>query len=220
MERTRKILTQENLYAFAEDDRMLHLLAYPTESVDKDGRHICYHTVTYPVEYVMSEDQIMTARGLFDLRRAELIDSIVPGELVFGAMGGRRTPIEPDGFTNYRARCQILDSHGNRYLIEVQGLPKGGWWVSEAVDYTKEKIYDEKCRAVAAWNREHLSMGQHKACPPQDYNNAFGLKNKQFDEPYTYANILKRINEASGCRFTSCRLIQDIVSYEDYVCVA
>lgn len=212
-------LTDKKLLELLKDDSMVTALAYPCAVHDKYGRFAFLRTVTYPIEYIITDDQVATAKAVHAQRKKTILGNIVPGMLVFGAMGGNFQTEKPDQIGNWRIRSNFVADDGKRYMIEFSpAVTRTGFRVSAAIDYEAEQEYYRLEREVAEWNSTHLPANQHKPWPPQTCYNPFGVKDTFVDKDFTFTNVLEFVNERFGCSYTSCSLIRHIVGYEEFTC--
>lgn len=219
MEKKQERLTDEKLLELLKDDSMVSALANPCYVHDRYGQFAFLRTVTYPIEYIVSEEQVAKAKAVHAQRKKTILGNIVPGMLVFGAMGGNFQTETPDQVGNWRIRSNFTADDGKRYMIEFSAAVRGtGFYVTGAIDYEAEKEYDRQEQEVAEWNRSHLSANEHKPWPPQTCYNPFNVRDNLVDKDFTFTNILEFVNTRFGCSYSSCSLIRHIVGYEQFTC--
>lgn len=214
--RIQKPLTEEMFRELITQDSWISLLAKPTECHDQHGRFKHYRTCSYPVEYIVTEEQIRTAQERQEQRKKELIEGIKPGELVFVSMGCDYPTDNPDGVGNHRIRCHFTDGHGRTLFIELCRAARTEVFYVDAVeDIHLEEQYRQDCLEVVRHNTETRRMNAHKPMPSQYYRLQVG-RNEVI--PGTWPAVVKFINRHFNCSYTSARKIDHFVYIDDYVC--
>jgi hypothetical protein len=184
-------MTEEKFAELIKRDKWISNIQYACKCCDRDGKFKYYRTVSYPTSYIVTEDQISKAQELASIRKNEILDSIKRGDLVFKAMGGSYNGKYADGVNNHRIRCNFKASNGKKYFVELIQAGEDAFWVDFSIDLDVEE--------------------------GQGYG-AMGVEKKTFKQPFTWENVLRFINDTYGCNYTSARLIEYLVSYEDWVC--
>ena len=129
----------------------------------------------YPVSYIVTEEQIRIAKEVREKRKEEVLRDH-KNSLLFRGMGTEFEPTFKDGVGNYRIRTEFLNSKGVRCFIEVCK----GKGENLTVDHAMCPYIDES--SEQKYNYHDLER------------NSPGLK-------YTYANVLKLVNEEFDCNF-------------------
>lgn len=145
-----------------------------------------YATVSYPIQYIVTKEQIEAAKAEWKRDSDEILKEN-KNHLLFKTMGMRRG-IKGE-IDNHRIRVEFVNSKGNEYFIEI--CPSHYKWlgdihVTHSIDRTLQK-----------------EMGDRVDCQKHFYN-AFGLERPgETGLPYKYTeeSILKMVNEVFDCKF-------------------
>lgn len=218
-----------------KQDYWIQNIAYATACYDKGHVFKHHRTVTYPDEYIVTEEQIAEAKHMAARRHDELLAGIKPGELVFCAMGMDYQSKHEGGVNNHRIRCNFRAKDGHRYFIEFcqtenywSGAPgttpkneKGDWFfIDFSIDLDRrdenrrlqQEIYER--RKAMKTNRERMSLPD----VPQDEYNAKGVEKMSYCIPFTWANVLDFVNKTYGCTYTSARMLRYLVECDEWEC--
>lgn len=213
-----KEMTVELFNQFIKEDKWVSCIAKPVTGCDKFNKFLHYRTLSYPVEYIITEEQINKAKELYAIRKAETLASISKGELVFYPMGGDfKTKLE-NGVGNYRIVCYFKNSVGRKYSIELCGSPdaENKFYVNFSTDVdlhkqreTERELENERrCKANGHW---HIPQ-------KQDYYNCFNLSKQYQNIPFTFEDITRFINIIYGCTYNSARLIPYFANWDEWCC--
>ena len=213
----------EALLAGTESDKWIHAISSAVPNYNRWGKYLGKMTATYPVEYIVTGEQIDCAKVLRDNRHEELLQGIAPGELVFVSMGGDYGSDDPDSVGNHRIRCNFLNDAGEDFFLELcKGLqdkkhPEETFWVDFSVDLRKDREYDAETIRVRNHNSKCLNYSEHLPYPVQDQYNARGVARTRIGMPFTWSNVLEWVNTTYGCSYTSARKIDHFVTCDEFI---
>ena len=196
------ILDQSTFETLIKEDYWIKEITCATRGVDKNGNHLYWRTVSYPIEYYVTPEQIETAKKEYQRRRREELDNLQPGEIAFVAMGmdfydGEKIENSPN---NHRIRCYFYNKYGHKYFIELTSTMD---CKSYYVDFSVDADLEEKRE------KEHSFI--------QDYYNACGLA-RSARIPTTWDAIINLINKNYKCNYTTGKLFKYFISPDDYIC--
>lgn len=220
MATTQKILTEEKFRELIADDKWIHNIANPVGCCDTNIRFKHYRTCSYPVEYIISEEQIAMAKVLQEKRKKECLESIRPGELVFVSMG-MDCPAQEGEIGNHRIRSIFRDKGGRSYLIEFcrsASAKDNAYTVSECIDRGLEEKWNKDYRETVEWNREYLHMNHHRPLPSDDSRYPNGTRPSDTIRG-TWDAVVNYINTHFRCRYASARKEDWFLRTEDFSCV-
>lgn len=206
-------LTQELFDELVKDDKWLRDIYHSVKCCDRNGVFICRKTVSYPVEYIVSEDLWKQSEILFGLRKLEMLQGIHKGDLVFISMGCDDQICGDIG--NHRIRARFKSNDGKSYFVEL--LSGGTCDFSIDLDIANE-IEQHNKSVRANWDampkeRQDSYRGTPENQLPDELRydwsqreyNAKGVEKKRINYPYTWAGVLAFVNETYGCNYTSAR---------------
>lgn len=188
-------MTSEKFHELITDDKMLFAIANASPCYESDGKTLIhYRTVTYPTEYIVTEEQIAEAKRLTKIRHDEILSEIGFNELVFSPMGMSYEHPDKDNVRNYRIRCKFRNLKGENYFVEFNFCENSSVWCTENICLDKEE-------------------------GSKGYYDAKQLENKLLAREFTFSRILELINRQFKCSYKSARLLSSrIVFYDEYVC--
>lgn len=188
-------MTSEKFHELITNDKMLFTIANASPCYKSDGKTLIhYRTVTYPTEYIVTEEQIAEAKRLTKIRHDEILREIGFNELVFSPMGMSYEHPDKDNVRNYRIRCKFRNLEGKNYFVEFCFCENSGVWCTENICLDKE-------------------IGS------KGYYDAKQLENKLLAREFTFSHILGLINYQFKCCYKSAHLLSSrIVFYDEYVC--
>lgn len=215
--RTQKVMTDEMFNTLVNDDKWISEIASPISHTDKSLRHQFYATVTYPIEYIVNDEQIAKAKELKEKRRAEILSSIKKGELVFKAMGGNFNSKYKNGIGNHRVRCYFKNSEGRKFFIELLGFPEDEhrFYIDFSIDEDLKVIREKEFKDAIDYRRK--VNGHWFVEEKQDYY-AFKMDKTYQRIPYTFDDVIKFVNETYGCNYKVGRKIDWLVSCDEWCC--
>ena len=188
-------MTSEKFHELISNDKMIYKIANASPCYRSDGKTLIhYRTVTYPTDYIVTEEQIAEAKRLVKIRHDEILREIRVNELVFSPMGMSYEHPNEDNVRNYRIRCQFRNLKDENYFIEFNFCENSGVWCTENICLDKEE-------------------------GKRGYYDAKQLENKLLAHEFTFSHILRLINYQFKCCYKSARLLSShIVFYDEYVC--
>lgn len=214
--KTQKPLTDEMFRELIKEDYWIDRIADPVKCYDENRNFLHLHTVTYPIEYIVTEQQMQVAKERAEQRKQELIEGVKPGELVFVSMGCDYSSEMPDAVGNERIRCRFIDGKGRTLFIELcHAAMTEDFYVNAVVDIQLEEQYRRDYWEVVEHNKKTLNRNDYKPIPSVYYRLHIDY-NKYI--PGTWKSILQFINDNFHCNYTSARKIDHFVYIDDYVC--
>lgn len=207
-------MTAELFNKLIKEDKWINYIANPVKCNDSNSKFSHYQTLSYPIEYIVTEKQINKAKKLYAIRKAETLASITKGELAFYPMGGDFHSILENGVGNYRILCYFKNSSGHKYFIDLSSAPgkEYRFFIEFSIDEDLRKKrkdeFEHICRASGNW-----SMNEN-----QDYYNCFNMTKQYQHMPFTFDNVIEFINKTYGCTYTSARLIMFFANWEEWCC--
>lgn len=189
-------LSDEKFNEIYTDDRFLHDCAFPVDCCDSRGFHKYYRTCTYPIEYIITEEQIAAAKVEFARRKQAFLDGYRKGTLVLVCMGMDYESQHPDGIGNHRVRGDFKNSEGHHYFVEFcRGISK----------------WDENFHCTFSVDMEMEDDGMH------NYN-IFGLQRRNFGiMPFTKNSLLEIVNSTFGCNYRELVLAEWLINTDDII---
>lgn len=215
---TQEEMTVELFNQFIKEDKWISCIAKPVTCCDKYHKFSHYRTLSYPVEYIITEEQINKAKELYAIRKAETLASISKGELAFYPMGGDfKTKLE-NGVGNYRIICHFKNSVGHNYSIELCGNPEQEhqFYVDFSVD--QDLLKQRELEMELEYERRRKANGHWQIPIIQDYYNCFNLSKQYQNIPFTFKHIVEFINRIYGCTYNSARLIHYFAKWDEWCC--
>ncbi len=181
------------------DERLRNAVAFAHSCCDRYHKHLHYKALYYPLEYIVTEEQIQEARE--ELARAkERVYAEHSNHLLFVGMGSRYAPRYEDDVCNHRIRTEFTNRHGHRYFIEFTVHGKGnGFNIDHAIDRDKE------IELNSDWNRQG------------EYYNFKGLETSRigYSRDFTRRNVLNIVNEYFDCAFAEIVIDHDTIFVDD-----
>ena len=181
------------------DERLRNAVAFAHGCCDRYHKHLHYKALYYPLEYIVTEEQIQQAKE--ELTRAkERVYAQHSNHLLFVGMGSEYAPRFEDDVCNHRIRTEFTNRHGHRYFIEFCTLAKGnGFSITFAIDRDKE------IELNSDWNKQG------------EYYHFKGLTTSKigYTLDYTKRNILNIVNEYFDCAFSEVIIDQHTIHPDD-----
>lgn len=194
-------LSDEKFKEIYTDDRFLHDCAFPVDCCNARGFHTHYRTCTYPIEYIITEEQIAIAKVEFARRRQAFLDGYKKGTLVLVCMGMDYPSKYPDGIGNHRVRGEFKNSGGRHFFVEFIRSANFG-----KKDNTEEVFYCDY-----SIDRDAEKAG--RSC-----QNAFNLeRGGRSINPYTKQRVLDLVNSTFGCNYRELVLDGWLISTDDII---
>lgn len=189
-------LTKEEFNELINVDKFIHAMRFPVACLDSNHKFKHYRTCTYPIEYIITPEQIAQATDKYYQRHDDIIDNIKVGDLVFKGMGCDY-PARFDGdVCNHRIRCYFKNNDDITYFIEI--LKCG--------EHFEKKGYG------FSFNFNHVVKedGEHSY-----YENV--LTRDAIQLPFTKDNVLKVINEKFNASYTNMRVENYFITADEYI---
>ncbi len=216
--RTTKEMTENLFNELIKYDKWINLISCPVGHCDRDRNHKFYATCSYPIEYIVTEEQIKKAEEIKKERRNEILKGIKKGELVFCSMGASFVSKYADGVGNHRIRCYFRNKYGHRYFIELIGNNENEnrFWIDFSIDVELQE--KRKKEWDLAFEQRAAVKGRWLINNKQDYYNAFGIEKTHRYTPYRFSEILDLVNQVFDCNYKTARKIDYLVSYDEWCC--
>ncbi len=219
-------LTEEKFQEIYSNEEFRNQVAFASNCMDKYEKHVNYKTNSYPVEYIVSEDQIKKASEERERAKKEKISNMKAGELVFVGMGITYKECFPGDVCNHRIRTEFKNKTGHHYFVEILSSERKYFCFDYSIDRDLEKEYYIKIRE--AYNkRAECERGTEAyiECDndimkysEEPYNYAFNLGHNRINLDYTLDNILKIINETFDCDYKTASVDQYTLRCDDFIC--
>ena len=192
-------MDNETFAKLIKEDYWISNIAHAVGCYDSKMQFKHYRTVTYPIEYIVTEQQIEEAKKAYSHRHNELLDSLKPGELVFVTMGMNFDNELSDSPNNHRIRCNFKNAAGNEYFIELTATMD---CKNYYVDFSIQKEYK--------LTEEGMQTIKHYGACGLDRNSQI---------PATWDAILNLVNKTYKCNYTTGRLFKHFISPDEYTCI-
>lgn len=177
------VLTDEKFQEIYSNEEFRNQVADAHSCADSKGHFLHKKALCYPLEYIVSDEQINTAKEKREADKIEFIRQNVE-TLIFKGMGSTYSERFPDDVCNHRVRTEFRNIEGHRYFIEFCRGTSDNLQIPHAIDRDLEDLCNEK---------------KYK---DQPYNNYAGLELKNRPSlPYTKANLLQVVNQHFKCDF-------------------
>ena len=219
------VLTMQEFRKLMDDDKWVKDFANAGWNCDKYGKRMYMRTVSYPIEYKVSEQQKRWAQTIRDRRKREELERIKPGELVFVAMGCDYDAEDPDEVKNHRMRTEFITDYGIKVFVEFIKGCKDGFWCDFSIHRTREeqmkhqdRVLGEQAKVCREQRNQPLYLEMHRRMGEQNYYNYMGVEKTHIDKPYTWTNVLEFVNRTYGTHFTLVRMDRYFLTTDDFVC--
>ena len=203
-----EVMTNEMFEELIKQDKWIREIGRPVKCCDQYGNFKHYRTCTYPTEYIVSEEQVRMASEHYQRRHDEVLAGIKNGELVFRAMGGDYPARFEGDVCNHRMRCYFKNSAGRTWFVEL--LKTSEFWEKE---YKADFNYDFAFEVIDG--KDHYEI--HPPFPVVEHEGRKFLDRRIY-KPFTWENVLEEINTRFGCNYSSARLENYFVSWDEWVC--
>lgn len=219
----------ELMETLTTNKKLRNQIANAIKQCDKNGHFKFFKTVSYPLSYIVTQEQINTARKAKEEAVNKLL-STKHSSITFIDMGANFIN-EPGYLNSHRMRCYFTNNVGKHYFLEVgTALNKKEMRIDFAIDMdlklecetlrneTFAKYLEAKNSLNYAFIRtatkEQIStakqeidkaLEENRKASGQPYYNFKGLE-RRTGTPYTEESLLKLINEEFDCSFTSIEI--------------
>lgn len=193
------------------------------QCADKNGNFLHFKALMYPLEYIVTTEQINEAKTLFNAAKKAFLSEI-GNKLIFVGMGSYYAPRFEDDVCNYRIRTEILNPEGRQFFIEFgRGLGENLNF-DHVIDRDQQKEYEDKSTEI--YNKikssgfqfhSHPLIEEYKKYDSQPYHwYKRELWSKTSSIKYTKQNVLKWVNDLFNCNFTAMQVDSIFLSPDDY----
>jgi hypothetical protein len=193
-------LTAEKFAEIYSNEELRNQVAFAHEQCDKSGNFLRRITCSYPLTYIVNDEQIAAANAERLRAKKQVIQDNL-GKLMFVGMGNTYEEKYPDDVCNYRVRTEFINPDGNKFFIEFTGI-NGKMHIDHAIDRTKETKLN----------------GDFKR--QSEYYNYKGLERNNNELAYTKSNILEVVNKYFECNFKEIVIDNYNVSTEDFISIS
>jgi len=193
------------------------------QCADKNGNFLHFKALMYPLEYIVTTEQINEAKTLFNAAKKAFLSEI-GNKLIFVGMGSDYAPRFEDDVCNYRIRTEILNPDGKHFFIEFgRGLGENLNF-DHVINRDQQKEYEEKRSEIydkiknsGFQFHSHPLIEEYKKYDSQPYHwYKRELWAKTTSIKYTQQNVLKWVNELFNCNFTAMQVDSIFLSPDDY----
>lgn len=220
-----RTVTAEDMQEIYSNEKKRNAIAYAHQCADKYGNFLHFSTCEYPTRRIVTAEQIREAQAEIKRSKAEKIKTL-GNKLVFVGMGCDYEPRFIDDVCNHRIRTNFKNKDGKTFFIEV-GTGRGeNLRVDHAIDKDLQNEYDAKSseyaekrnaceRGSAQWHKYHELFKEYLKQP---YNNYNGVERMGDGIKYTFANVLKLVNENFNCNFQEMEVDAYTLTTDDFTC--
>ena len=205
------------------------IVSNPVKVHDKYGKFNRYESLTYPIRYTLTEEDIKLGTQVHEKNKKEFISKI-KNELVLIKMGADYTDEYaqvPGDIRNHRVRAYVMNPEGERFFIEFSsGVDRSEMLVTGMCDIDLKKHFDDglestlnqiKSRYGKAWpHSDHGLMRQRDHSLQQPY---YWYKKEYWHNrkwPFTSNKILMVVNNLFDCKFKEVIVDGLYVDYGTY----
>jgi len=180
MNKTRIALTEEKFAEIYTSKKFRNQVAYAHICNTADFKFSHKQTCSYPIEYIVTDEQIELAKKELEHDRAEMKKNHY-NDLVFVGMGMDYEATFEDDICNHRIRTEFLDKDGNQRFVEFSK-----WNANTHVDFSIDRDLEMKRNAERS-NK-------------QDYYRFANLEGENVGV-YSKTNILNVVNRYFNSKF-------------------
>ncbi len=186
-------LTDEKFQDIYTDEKFRNQVAFAhgCYTADKKFKHL--KTCSYPVDYIVTEEQKNTAEIERQRAKNEAKENL-GNKLVLVGMGSEYASRYEGDICNYRVRTYFLNKFGTKCFIEV-GTGRNP--VEMRVDHAIFKVDSDDKK-----------------------NNYQGLERRDNYPKYTLENLLNFVNSNFDCNFSEIEIDQHTLSPDEFICVS
>lgn len=224
MNKQKVVLTDEKFQEIYSSEELRNQVAYAHKSCDQHGKFLNWITCSYPVTYVVTEEQKRIANEHRLKCKKEKIASI-GNKLVFVGMGMSYSATEETDVCNFRIRTEFKNENGRHFFVELEGGPGYKTFCPFSIDRDLEIEYEEKKRELYAkrdslphdsWDYRMISdrIKDYQRQPYYNYKNLQQI----LSIPYKLENIKQWINVHFDCKFTEIEIDNYNLTTEDFIC--
>lgn len=206
-----KITLENDLFnTIYTDPKFCNQVANAHKCCDQYSNFKHFQTCSYPVTYMVTEDQINEAKKQKQIFKNEVISNL-GNKLVFVGMGSDYSERYNDDVCNHRIRTEIQNPEGRNFFIEV------GTWGDElmridfVIDRDLESHYNKQAEKIrgeilkrGGYNKVsfsdplHIELKKYQGQPYYWYKKTFWIDLKQ---KYTKQNVINLVNDLFDCNF-------------------
>lgn len=220
-------LTEEKFRDIYTNEEFRNQVAFAHGCCNSDGNFMYKKTCSYPIEYIVTDDQIKEAEAE-RVRATKQTIKDNKGKLMFVGMGMTYTERYPDDVCNHRIRTEFKNVAGHSFFIEFGTGSGNQMRIDHAVDRDKEREYENKVSQLRTqretvkrysdqWNELCNEIEKYSK---QVYYNYHGLEHDRDLPKYTKSNILSLVNKEFDCNFSEIVIDNYNVSTDQYISVS
>lgn len=222
-------LTTDKLKEIYKDEQLRNQVAFAHGSHSADGKLIQKITCSYPITYIVTNEQIQEAETERQRAKKQAIKDN-SGKLVFVGMGCDYAARYEDDVCNHRVRTEIINPEGRKFFIEVGAWGDEAMRIDFVIDRDQENEYEQKqwfyydqIKANGGFNKVGQNdplMVEYKKYQQQPY---YWFKREQWKDikpKYTMQNVLNLVNTLFDCKFTEIIIDNYNLSTDDYSSVS
>jgi len=197
-------LTTEKFTEIYTNEKFRNQVAFAHVYCKAGGEPIGRKTCSYPVEYIVTDEQIAKANAERLRAKAETVAN-VGNKLLLTGMGMPYEAEYADDVCNHRVRAEFIAPDGTQYFFECSKAHGDKMHVSDAINRTIEKREIARCGG-SAWTHQS-----------KYYMDTRGVG---YSRQYTLTNVLAVVNHLFKCNFTEAVVDNYNISCEDVVSVS
>ena len=190
------VLTEEKFSEIYSDMQFCKKVANAYKYYDSKMVFIHLKTCSYPIEYIVTIEQIEIAKQEVEKQKQLLLNSI-ENKLVFVGMGMTYKSLVENDVCNYRIRTNIVNKNNQKFFVE----------------FGTTNQYIEKEPNVKYIRVDYAIDLTDPLNQKYNHNN---LERKNLKVEYTLDNILKIVNYNFDCNFTEILIDNHLLSTDEY----
>jgi len=219
-----EVLTDEKFQEIYSSEEFRTQVAFAHQHCDKYHNFKYWGTCSYPLKYIVSEEQKQMALAHHQKCKKEAMERLW-NKLVFRGMGATYLPGESSDVGNYRIRTEFKNGNGRHFFVELCGGPRYKASCEHSNDRDLENEYSRMREKLYA-KRDTYERGtsgymnltkQIKKAHEQPYYNYRKLQGP-LSLPYNLQNIMQWINNNFECKFEEIEIDNYTLRTEDFIC--
>jgi len=191
-------ITPEKFQEIYTDEKFRNGVKNAGKNYDIHGKFKYYLTCSYPVRYIVTQEQVKEAQEELTRAKEKKLSELQKGTLLFIGMGSTYKEKYPDDACNYRIRSYFKNTQGRYFLVEFSKSNDELFYCSECDDLDLEKENKERPSGKIDTYKQRIM-------------------NQYIPEQFTTQNVLKFVNRAFDCTYTSVEVDNTTLWCGDYI---
>lgn len=197
---TCRILSEEKMKEIYIDERFRNAVAWAGECNNQYGEFKRFKALSYPLEYIVTEEQKKEAQNEYERAKAAKIKSIKRGTIVFTGMGMIYKKRFDGDICNHRIRSYFKNSKGHRFFLEFCAKSNDeGFYCTGSEDMEREENEKKGIRAN------------------EPYHHSKQLERKNFTQRFSEKNLLCIINRSFDCKYERLEVDNYTLRGDDFI---